>query len=257
MFALERIKIIKRFLVENSQVEVSKLSETLGVSEVTIRRDLEKLEKEGFLTRTHGGAIRNLEAAVLCREEEPEENEKCREISEIASNMVHDNDVIMFTNGPINRAIASRLGDRQNLTVLTNDVELALELSEFSNMKVSLLGGDLDSSSKAVYGKLAESNLSKFFVNKVFIEVDGVNRSMGYSVSSTEKASLIQQAISNSNSAIFVFTTDVVDKTAFFHVGEISIADRIVTNNNISDEYKHFIFENEVQLFTSINMYEG
>ena len=59
MFALERIKIIKRYLIENNQAEVSNLSESLGVSEVTIRRDLEKLENEGFLTRTHGGAIIN------------------------------------------------------------------------------------------------------------------------------------------------------------------------------------------------------
>ena len=59
MFAIERIKIIKNYLIENKQLEVNILSKMLNVSEVTIRRDLEKLEKEGFITRTHGGAVLN------------------------------------------------------------------------------------------------------------------------------------------------------------------------------------------------------
>jgi DeoR/GlpR family transcriptional regulator of sugar metabolism len=57
VFAIERIKIIKNYLIENKQLEVNILSKMLNVSEVTIRRDLEKLEKEGFITRTHGGAV--------------------------------------------------------------------------------------------------------------------------------------------------------------------------------------------------------
>ncbi|HOV40718.1 MAG TPA: DeoR/GlpR family DNA-binding transcription regulator [Oscillospiraceae bacterium] len=262
MFALERIKIIKKFLIENNQVEVSTLSEALGVSEVTIRRDLEKLEEEGFLTRTHGGAVINPQyekkPSPMPQIARPQGiDAKIGEIAQIEVQMINDNDIIMFTNGEINRAASKLLKGKRNLTVLTNDIILASELCSNPEVKVLLLGGDVDGASKAVFGRLAESNLSNFFVNKVFIEVDGINRNIGFTVNSTEKASLIHQIISNSNTAVFVFTSDIINKTAFYAVGAISLADKIITNNDISDEYKHYIFENEVQLFTSIDMYEG
>lgn len=110
MFAIERIRIIKNYLQKESKVSVAKLSELLNVTEVTIRRDLEKLEAEGFLQRTHGGAVIN----NLVQDEPAEEQSdkyliERQEIADTAFHLVSDNDMIMITEGLTNVQVARRL----------------------------------------------------------------------------------------------------------------------------------------------------
>ena len=260
MFAVERIKLIKKFLSENRKVEVASLSSLLDVSEVTIRRDLEKLEKEGFLKRTHGGAVIN--------DEEPESNlsstvsddpliKERVEIAEIAALMVEDNDVIMLTPGLTSLQLARQLKEKRNLTVLTNDLLIALELSLVDHIKVIILGGDLDNQSRGVYGNFTINSIHSFFVNKTFFEVEGVKPDAGFSVSSIEKANLIQEAAKRADQAVCLCPGECFGKRAFYPVGEVSLADKIVTNSSISDLFKNYVFEQNVQLFTSVQMYEG
>lgn len=265
LFAIERIKIIKNYLNQNEKVEVSKLSDMLNVSEVTIRKDLEKLESEGFLTRTHGGAIlkpKNLSTysapqEVLIKEENYLIENHLQEIALIAVETIEDNDSIMLTNGPINLEIAKNLHNKQNLTVLTNDLLIALELSRFPHIKSISLGGDIDFQSKATFGRLTLANMSHFYISKIFIEVDGFNEHVGFSVSNIDKATLIQEAVLNATSKIIVCASECFNKTAFFKVGPLKIAEKIITNSNLDEAYKKLIYNNHIQLFTSINLMEG
>ena len=133
MFAPERIRIIKGLLIDKRHINVSDLSSMLNVSEVTIRRDLEKLENQDFLTRTHGGAIIN--NSIASEEEnytdiydDPYFKERV-EISEIAVHMIEDNDVILLTPGLTNLCIAKKIMSKKNITVLTNDLNIASMLS--------------------------------------------------------------------------------------------------------------------------------
>ena len=265
MFAIERIKIIKNYLTQNEKVEVSKLSEMLNVSEVTIRKDLEKLEHEGFLKRIHGGAIitpknftlSSLVQPLAAADDTYAIQDHLQEIALIAVDMIEDNDSIRLTKGPINLEAAKNLQSKQNLTVLTNDLSIALELSHFPQIKAISLGGDIDFQSKATFGRLTLSNMSNFFISKIFVEVDGFNEHAGFSVSNIDKATLIQDAILNATTKIILCPTDAFDKTAFFKVGPLRIADRIISNFDLEDYYKKLIGNNEIQLFTSINLMEG
>jgi len=104
MFAIERIKIIKDYLNKDKHVSVAQLSSLLNVTEVTIRRDLEKLESEGLLKRAHGGAVLNAEPEDLLAYESSEDDHTL-EMTEIADTIYHlvsDNDIIMLTDGPTN-----------------------------------------------------------------------------------------------------------------------------------------------------------
>jgi len=258
MFAIERLKIIKNYLIKESKVEVATLSKVLSVSEVTIRRDLEKLEKEGFLSRIHGGAVLNQEVISSPIIAIDDHNlEECEEIANVAIHMIKDSDVIMLTNGPINVQIAKKLSSKNNITVLTNDILIALELSSYVSIKVVLLGGDVDYSSKAVFGTLTSLNIEKFFVNKTFIEVDGIDMNTQITVSSIEKASLIQEAIEKSKEKIVVCLGDAFNRTAFYKVGNVNLADKIITNVSMNDEYKRYIFNQNIPLFTSMSTFEG
>lgn len=259
MFAIERIRIIKNYILSNQQAEVSTLSSMLNVSEVTIRRDLEKLEEEGFLTRTHGGAVLNKETdEPIASSEDGYNPADYNEIADIAVQMIKDGDIIMLTNGMINLHIAKKLGSKNNITVLTNDITIATELSSLNSVKVILLGGDIDFRYNAVFGSLTMNNLKKFYVSKLFIEIDGMSSELDLTVSSIDMASLIQEASHNASQKILLLTADAFERNSFYRVGKAyQIADRLITNSRIKDNYKNLIFNSRIQLFTSINVFEG
>lgn len=263
MFAPERIRIIKGILIDKKHINVSDLSSMLNVSEVTIRRDLEKLEHENFLTRTHGGAIINEytsspESSYLDLEEDDDPNYTLRVvISEIAAHMVEENDVIILSPGPTNLILAKKLSTKKNITVLTNDLNIASELSVNVGIKVIIPGGDLNASSMTLTGRLTEQNLKDFFVSKAFIEVEGVSTQRGYTVQSIEHASIVKEMINITKEPIFLCTSHSFDNIAFSQIGPLTIANKVITNPNIPDNYKKYFFENNIKLFTAYNCYEG
>lgn len=255
MFASERVKIIKGILMEKKHVTVNKLSEMLGVSEVTIRRDFEKLEGEGFLIRTHGGAYINDETQYEDEEEMEDDDpyyEDRVEISKIAAQMIEDEDSIILTSGKTNLCIAKRLANKRNLTVLTNDINIASELSANANIKVTMPGGELNPTSMTLSGKLTEENIKKFFVAKAFIEVEGASIEHGFTVRSVDKASIIREILNICKEKIFVCHYRIFDNIAFYQVGSLKLADKVITNIKVKDKYKDYFFNENLKLFTSI-----
>ncbi len=261
MFAVERINIIRSYLREHGKLDVHSISKLLNVSEVTVRRDLEKLEAEGSLTRLHGGAIlaepETLPESREATEEERREEEDLEEIARVAFLMVRDNDVIMLTNGSIALRLARKLAGRSGVTVLTNDIMAALEVSSQNANKAVLLGGSPDAESKAVFGSLSEANVQKFFVNRIFVQVDGISEQLQLTVSSQEKAALIREALACSEEKIILCEAARFSRNAFYRLGPLSLASKVITNTSVQESYKTRIFAMDLQLFTSINAFEG
>jgi DeoR/GlpR family transcriptional regulator of sugar metabolism len=256
MFAIERIRIIKNHLIKEHKVSVAKLSELLNVTEVTIRRDLEKLERDGFLQRTHGGAI-----WIDDSHEEPAEDAidpfatQHQEIADTVFHLVMDHDMIMITEGMTNVYIARKLAAKNNLTVLTNDLRVALEFSNSPNNNIILLGGDLHE--HAVYGQLAINNIQFFSFKHLFLELDAVDKQSGMMVSSISKASLIQKAIQAAETISVVCLADNIGTKSLYRIGNIDIADRFITNSSLDDSYKDYLFERNIQVYTSVDIYEA
>ena len=260
MYAIERIRIIKNYLGERGQAQVHTLSTMLGVSEVTVRRDLEHLEKDGWLTRTHGGAVINKEVFVnplLEALEEPEDDGSGSEMAAVALRMVENGDVVMLGNGSVNLSLASKLEERSGLTVLTNDLAVALSISLQESNRVVLLGGDLDKGERAVFGTMALENLRKYFVRRLFVEVDGINEKLQVTVSSREKAELILGARDLADETILICPSRRFSRNAFYRLGDITLADSIITDSGLNEEYKSRIFAAGRPLFTSVSVFEG
>jgi DeoR family transcriptional regulator, fructose operon transcriptional repressor len=261
MFAVERINIMRSYLRERGKLDVHSMSEMLSVSEVTVRRDLEKLEAEGFLTRMHGGAlIRVAEARPSTPDfsaETIKEDADREEIARVAFLMVKDGDVIMLTNGAIALRIARKLAERGNVTVLTNDIQAALEVSAQAGNRAVLLGGSPDPESRALFGSLAQANLQTFFVNKVFVEADGISEHLQLTVSSQEKAALIRDALACAEDKIVLCEAARFSRNAFYRLGPLSLANKVITNTSVPEAYKARIFAQDIQLYTSINAFEG
>lgn len=260
MFASERIKIIKSYIRENKRLDVHSISGLLDVSEVTIRRDLEKLESEGFLTRVHGGAILSEEEDGLKTALPPgedREREDREEIARIASLMIGDGDVVLILNGPTSFHLARRLAERGNLTVLTNDIAVALEVGSQTSNKSVLVGGNLDMEHRALFGSLALSNLQKFCVSKLFWEADGMSENLQLTVSSQEKADLVREACLTADQRIILCPAGNFSRNAFFRLGTLSRNDTVITNTRIPDRIKSAMFAAEIRLFTSVSAFEG
>jgi DeoR/GlpR family transcriptional regulator of sugar metabolism len=261
MFAVERISILKSYLRERGKLDVHSMSEMLNVSEVTVRRDLEKLESEGFLTRLHGGAIlkgAEESAQTPGLDSEDAEGEADREeIARIAYLMVEDGDALMLTNGPIALRLARKLAGKSALTVLTNDIQVALEIAGQAGNRAVLLGGSPDPDSRALFGSLAQANVQTFFVNKIFVEVDGVSDQLQLTVSSQEKAALIKEALACADDKIVLCEVSRFSRSAFYRLGPLTLARKVITNTSVPEAFKTRIFEMDIQLFTSVNAFEG
>lgn len=260
MYAIERTRIIKNYLEEHGQVQVQTLSDLLSVSEVTVRRDLERLEIEGWLTRTHGGAILRQEERtdpLLGILQKQEDEAPLLSIANVALRMISDGDVVMLSNGSVNLRLAQLLEERKQLTVLTNDVAIALRISVQENNRVVLLGGEMDKNENAVFGSMALANLKKYFVHRLFIEIDGVNDKLQLTVSSQDKADLILGAIEVANETIALCTADKFSRNAFFRLGDIHLVHKLVSNTELAEEYKSRIFGANIPLFTSVAAFEG
>lgn len=257
MFALERIRIIKNYLFENRQTDVRSLSSMLNVSEVTIRRDLEKLEKEGYLIRTHGGAVFNEDNSFAPLEIESSELKEAEEVAGFASQMIKDNDVILLSNGVVNRELSKKLHNRTGLTVLTNDISVAVEISGQDSNQVVLVGGYLDNDKVSLFGSLSIQNIENFHVKRAFLEIDGINASLELSVSSQEKAELIKASAESSEDSIILCRGSNFSRNAFYRLGFIDFSNKLIANPSIPDAFKTTIFSNNIQLFTSITAFEG
>ena len=125
------------------------------------------------------------------------------------------------------------------------------------NFIIILLGGVIDSSTKSVFGTLTIDNLNLFFVNKLFIEVNGISSNLDVTVSSMNMASLIQASIKNSNERIVLCSSEAFKKNSFYKVGKLTeMTEKIITSPNINDNFKTEIFNSNIQLFTSVNAFE-
>jgi len=255
MFALERVKKIKEILLEYKHVDINTLCSLLSVSIATVRRDLDKLEEEGFLIKTHGGAILNDtgESEVqLCNFDDPFIEEKVQ-IGIIASEMVENNDIIFIGSGNTCLQIAKSIKDKRNVTVVTNNINIVLELASCRNTNVIMPGGDLEvvDNCLGMVGQYTLNNIEKMFINKSFITVDGISLEYGYTVNSREQAALCRLLISNSNETVLVANYSKFGKRAFTQIGPIDLFKKVITNVQLANEYKEYYFDNGIKLFTT------
>jgi DeoR family fructose operon transcriptional repressor len=170
MLAAERKMRIVEFVKENRSASVALLSKHFDVHEVTIRRDLAEIEQEGLLRRTHGGVIleqgSSMEPSFLERSNNQVDQKK--RIAKKAAELIEDGDIIILDSGTTIFHIVPHLSARSNLTVVTNDINIAAELRGM-DFKVIVTGGELYRDSYVLNGMYADLILGKLNVQKAFI----------------------------------------------------------------------------------------
>jgi len=183
MLSEERRRAILEILNRDGRVLVLDLARRFETSQVTIRKDLEELHAHGLIHRTHGGALPAREGALedptLREKEKLHRKEKLR-IAQTAAGMVQEGQVVILDSGTTTTAIAHALRHFHNLTVVTNAVNIAAELSGTA-VEVILTGGTLRQNSFSLVGPIAEETLHRLNADILFLGVDGFDVQYGLS----------------------------------------------------------------------------
>ena len=235
--AKERRALIMQLLEHKDEVQVTQLSKETGISEVTIRKDLTLLQKRNLLIRTRGGAMRKPvenETGETAIERKRMFNIKDKErIGEEASKLIKEGDYIMLDSGTTTLEVARHLDRFQNLHIVTNAMNIAIELMAYKRFEIVLLGGNVRVNSQSTVGPLALSVLRNFTRYKLFLGVDSFSIENGVSTPSLEEALLNQVMIQQAAKVIAVFDSSKFNKRSFVHVADVNELDVVVTDRAI------------------------
>ncbi len=253
MLAIERKNEILNKLRLEQRVLVSELSLHYGVTEETIRRDLDKLEKEGYATKTYGGAIwgNSLKTDLSYTIRNKTNVEAKTAIARTISSMIHDGDHLMLDDSSTSLFVAKHLKDKKNLTVITYSVEIVMELSGVEGFTILCTGGQLRPTSLALDGFQVPQILSKYHVDKAIISCKGIDPQAGIT-DSAEQNSLSKQAmIRAARQTILALDDSKFDKIAFTQVAPLQDVQTIVTNRRPDDQWLQFFLDHELSCLYS------
>jgi DeoR family transcriptional regulator, aga operon transcriptional repressor len=236
-----RIKILES-LKTHGQVDVNELSESLGVTGVTIRNDLSQLEKKGVLIRARGGAIK-IEQSFADHDYQLSDKQKKHhlekvEIGKRASSLIEENNTIIIDSGSTTFELAKNLKKFNDLTVITNALNVATVLAEYNNIHVIVPGGMLKKNSLSLVGILAEKGFKDYFCDKLFLGVDGFDLDFGISTPDPEEAHLNQVMIEISKEVIVVTDSSKFHRRGFAFIAPANKITTVVTDKNILAEHK-------------------
>lgn len=162
--------------------------------------------------------------------------------------------MIFLSAGNICALIASRLPENKSITVITNSLPVINILSEKNTITSILTGGTVDIQNKSLTGDLVTASLENIFIDKAFLESQGVDIRRGYSLSSMGDLPIYQYVMNISDETIIVVPKSRFDKTSLVRFAPISAAKKVITNDGIPGAYKSFFFENGIQIFTSYDL---
>jgi DeoR family transcriptional regulator, aga operon transcriptional repressor len=177
----ERRQHIHSLVQSQGRVLVGALSRDLGISQITIRKDLEFLQSKGLVQRTHGGALRLQSSALFdptLKEKQKQHFQEKQRIAAAAAKMVEEGQCVLLDSGTTTTAVAHELRRFSQLTVITNAVNIAAELAS-TNLEVILIGGILRKNSFSLVGPLAEDVLKEMHADILFLGVDGFDPEVG------------------------------------------------------------------------------
>lgn len=241
MFAEERYRLILQAVNNNGKATVMELSEALGVTAVTVRRDLEKLEERGLLLRTHGGAMAiTMEGTDTAYERTFQEKlgkfaEEKGRIAQTAADLVVDGEAILLTPGTTNTLLYRKLVGKNDLTIVTNAANIVLQENDAPNHDVILTGGKLRAKSYALVGPLAEQSLNAIRVDKLFLGVDGFDLQEGLTTPNLLEASINRKMIEISKQVIVVADHSKFGRVFFSKITSLDVVHTVISDRGLSE----------------------
>ncbi|WP_019536800.1 DeoR/GlpR family DNA-binding transcription regulator [Paenibacillus ginsengihumi] len=253
MRSIERHQFIIDYLKLHKSVDVLFLSNALHVSEVTIRKDLEKLERDKLLIRSHGGAILNeqLFAEPSFLEKEDQLSDEKEAIASEAAKMIKNGMTIALSTGTTISHLTKIIKDRTGLTVVTNALNVANDLMGLSDSTVFLTGGHIRPNTFALIGETAENALDGVYCEYCFIGTNGLSIEHGLTTPSMEEARVVRKLIENSKHVVLLVDHSKFNKVAFYRIVNVDQIHTIITDRSTPAEELDKLRERGINVIVS------
>lgn len=242
MLALERRNQILEKLQAEKRVVVSELSQLYDVSEETIRRDLDKLEKEGLAIKSYGGAVINEDVSIdLPFNVRKNQNVAGKQkMAELAASLVKDGDHIFLDASTTAVFVAKALKEKERLTVITNSVEILLELADVSGWNIISTGGVMKEGYLAFLGSKTDEIIRSYYADKVIFSCKALDQEWGIMESQEAFGSTKKAMIGSGRKKILVVDSSKFDQTAFSVAGNMKEVDVVVTDTEPTERWKRY-----------------
>lgn len=249
MLAVDRRKGILEKLKATGSITVSELSAFFHVSEETIRRDLTRMEGDGLLEKTYGGAyIRDgmhrevpfsLRNVAYVREKE--------RIGSRAAELVEHGDTIFLDASTTALHVGQSIIGMHNLIVISNALAVAYRLAEAPDIKVITIGGTLRRTSLTSVGRSAEDSIVKYYADKTFFSCDGVDREHGITDANEKEAEVRKAMLRQSRQRVLVADYTKFDRTSFMLIDDFDNVDTVITDRPLSEEWLKFFRNKNIE----------
>ena len=250
MLAIERQNKILANLQINQTALVSDLSKEYSVTEETIRRDLEKLEKRGLVKKTYGGAIygHDLGLDIPLRNREPINQEENMYIAKLAASQIKDGETLMLDSSPISLCTARLLKQRVDLTIITNSVEILFDFAFIKSIKVISTGGILQKNDFALAGAAAEQAVKSYHVDKAVLSCSAIHTEFGLTEASEQEAQIKYRMSKSAKQIIVALPVNKFDNVSFVHFFDTSQIHTLITNAPPSLDWRDYLKQHQIEL---------
>jgi DeoR/GlpR family transcriptional regulator of sugar metabolism len=216
-------------------VQVADLSQCLGTTPATIRNDLDTLAAEGQLDRIQGGAVRKVKPAEGWTSPVAPVGQGRRAIAEAVLSYIHDGDTLFINSGMTTMAVAEVLCLRKNLNIVTNSLAVANYLAHQADMRLILLGGELNANYGFTYGGDALEQLSRYQPQWSILSVDGVHPEHGITTYHADEAMIDRTMIARAQKTIIVADHRKIGRVGFSHICGVDAGQILVTDSGCEE----------------------
>ena len=234
IFQEERMRGIMKILEKENRVLITDLCKTFNTTAVTIRKDLDILESQGALKRTHGGAIlyKPLFHGLALNEKEKLNSDEKERIANEAVKLISEGDVIILDSGSTTTQLARKMTNLKGITIITNAVNIALELAN-SDLEIILTGGALQKNSSTLVGPFAEDALRKISADKLFHGVDGIDYEIGLTTPDITEANTSRVMMQRAGENILLVDSSKFGRRSLGVICQIKEIDKIITTKKM------------------------
>ncbi|EHI74295.1 DeoR-type transcriptional regulator [Streptococcus criceti] len=244
---MKRLDDIINLVSQAKKIDVNTLSEKLGVSKVTVRKDLDKLESRGLLHREHGYAVLNSGDDLNVRLSYHYKIKKA--IAERAVELVSDNETIMIESGSTCALLAEAICQhRRNVKIITNSCFIASYVRKYDSCQVILLGGNYQANSEVTVGPLLKEMVKSFHVEKLFVGTDGFDETLGFMGKDMMRCEVVQYMAKSADELIVLTDSSKFTKRSLVNQFALSQVSQVITDSDVSKTLREHLRANHINL---------
>lgn len=219
-------------------MDISHLAETMGVSGMTIRRDLARFAKQGIVTTTHGGAVLNKGATIelACADKQGQMTEEKQRIGQAAAALVSEGDAVFIDCGTTPAQVAAALVSRRNITVATNSLLAASLLSHAPGLKLLMVPGVFREMSMGFIGSVATDYVRRLRFDYLFLGAEGIDAGVGATVPDVDDAETKRALVGSAREVMVLADHTKLGKAYFFVAAPPERITRVVTGEEAPGE---------------------